>query len=154
MSGKPDPNEVKIGMLLFPLSNIIISDLLLQVYMRAVGGEIGAASALAPKVGPLGLVLPLCDVKYGLYILLFSLPRRLVRTSKSAPWTGRVWRSQSNWPSKTVKPRPRLFPVPPLWLSRLLMSPRVTARRAQRTVSSNSFKNNYLYNFFNSHSWR
>jgi len=25
------------------------------VYMRAVGGEVGAASALAPKVGPLGL---------------------------------------------------------------------------------------------------
>ena len=26
------------------------------VVLRAVGGEIGAASALAPKIGPLGLV--------------------------------------------------------------------------------------------------
>ena len=35
--GKPDPNEIKI------------------IYMRTTGGEVGAASALAPKVGPLGL---------------------------------------------------------------------------------------------------
>lgn len=27
----------------------------LNVYVRAVGGEIGAASSLAPKIGPLGL---------------------------------------------------------------------------------------------------
>jgi large subunit ribosomal protein L12e len=27
----------------------------LDVYVRAVGGEIGAASSLAPKIGPLGL---------------------------------------------------------------------------------------------------
>lgn len=26
------------------------------VYLRAVGGEIGATSSLAPKIGPLGLV--------------------------------------------------------------------------------------------------
>ena len=26
------------------------------VYLRAVGGEVGATSALAPKIGPLGLV--------------------------------------------------------------------------------------------------
>jgi len=26
------------------------------VYLRVVGGEIGATSALAPKIGPLGLV--------------------------------------------------------------------------------------------------
>ena len=35
---KFDPNEVK------------------YIFMRAVGGEVGAASALAPKVGPMGLV--------------------------------------------------------------------------------------------------
>lgn len=29
--------------------------LLLQVYVRATGGEVGAASSLAPKIGPLGL---------------------------------------------------------------------------------------------------
>lgn len=28
---------------------------ILNVYVRAVGGEIGAASSLAPKIGPLGL---------------------------------------------------------------------------------------------------
>lgn len=37
MPPKFDPNEVKI------------------VYLRAVGGEVGATSALAPKIGPLGL---------------------------------------------------------------------------------------------------
>lgn len=28
----------------------------LLVYLRATGGEVGATSALAPKIGPLGLV--------------------------------------------------------------------------------------------------
>ncbi|ODV84415.1 hypothetical protein CANARDRAFT_8767 [[Candida] arabinofermentans NRRL YB-2248] len=37
MPPKFDPSEVKI------------------IYLRAVGGEIGASSALAPKIGPLGL---------------------------------------------------------------------------------------------------
>lgn len=37
MGPKFDPNEVK------------------YVYLRAVGGEVGATSSLAPKVGPLGL---------------------------------------------------------------------------------------------------
>lgn len=26
------------------------------IYLRATGGEVGASSALAPKIGPLGLV--------------------------------------------------------------------------------------------------
>lgn len=30
--------------------------MILSVYLRCVGGEVGATSALAPKVGPLGLV--------------------------------------------------------------------------------------------------
>jgi len=38
MPPKFDPTEVKI------------------IYLRAVGGEIGATSSLAPKIGPLGLV--------------------------------------------------------------------------------------------------
>lgn len=29
---------------------------LFTVYMRCVGGEVGATSSLAPKIGPLGLV--------------------------------------------------------------------------------------------------
>ncbi|XP_013402998.1 60S ribosomal protein L12 [Lingula anatina] len=37
MPPKFDPNEIKI------------------IYLRAVGGEVGATSALAPKIGPLGL---------------------------------------------------------------------------------------------------
>lgn len=38
MAPKIDPNEVKI------------------ITLRATGGEVGASSALAPKIGPLGLV--------------------------------------------------------------------------------------------------
>jgi len=34
---KLDPNEIKI------------------IHLRATGGEVGASSALAPKIGPLGL---------------------------------------------------------------------------------------------------
>lgn len=37
MPPKLDPNEIKI------------------VYLRAIGGEVGATSTLAPKIGPLGL---------------------------------------------------------------------------------------------------
>ncbi|GAA93562.1 uncharacterized protein L969DRAFT_89178 [Mixia osmundae IAM 14324] len=37
MPPKMDPNEIKI------------------IYLRATGGEVGASSALAPKIGPLGL---------------------------------------------------------------------------------------------------
>jgi len=37
MPPKMDPNEIKL------------------VYLRAVGGEVGATSTLAPKIGPLGL---------------------------------------------------------------------------------------------------
>ena len=38
MPPKFDPNEIKV------------------VYLRCTGGEVGATSALAPKIGPLGLV--------------------------------------------------------------------------------------------------
>ncbi|KAI1133883.1 ribosomal protein L11 [Hypoxylon sp. FL0543] len=37
MPPKFDPNEVKV------------------IHLRATGGEVGASSALAPKIGPLGL---------------------------------------------------------------------------------------------------
>ncbi|CAD6930977.1 unnamed protein product [Tilletia laevis] len=37
MAPKIDPTEIKI------------------IYLRATGGEVGASSALAPKIGPLGL---------------------------------------------------------------------------------------------------
>uniref|UniRef100_A0A2K5FAI3 Large ribosomal subunit protein uL11 n=24 Tax=Boreoeutheria TaxID=1437010 RepID=A0A2K5FAI3_AOTNA len=38
MPPKFDPNEIKV------------------VYLRCTGGEVGATSALAPKIGPLGLI--------------------------------------------------------------------------------------------------
>ena len=37
---------------------------LVEVYVRATGGEVGAASSLAPKIGPLGLSpkkVPICS---------------------------------------------------------------------------------------------
>lgn len=37
MPPKIDPNEIKV------------------IHLRATGGEVGASSALAPKIGPLGL---------------------------------------------------------------------------------------------------
>jgi large subunit ribosomal protein L12e len=37
MPPKVDPNEIKV------------------IHLRATGGEVGASSALAPKIGPLGL---------------------------------------------------------------------------------------------------
>ena len=64
MPPKFDPNEIKIGKLIsvtierIILSNSCFSFFLLYflVYLRATGGEVGATSALAPKIGPLGLV--------------------------------------------------------------------------------------------------
>ena len=38
LTRRQDPTEIKI------------------IYLRATGGEVGASSALAPKIGPLGLV--------------------------------------------------------------------------------------------------
>lgn len=64
MPPKFDPTEVKLGkyfsvlihICMFipvsPINNIIY----LVVYLRCVGGEVGATSSLAPKIGPLGLV--------------------------------------------------------------------------------------------------
>lgn len=48
MAPKIDPTEVKL------------------IYLKAVGGEVGASSALAPKIGPLGLVsIPQDDMRAG-----------------------------------------------------------------------------------------
>lgn len=57
MPPKFDPTEIKLGEFLqlqtLPAeTNSVIS---LLVYMRCVGGEVGATSSLAPKIGPLGL---------------------------------------------------------------------------------------------------
>ena len=64
MPPKFDPSEIKIGIFLifhfnmyyknvkFPHMCLFVS----IVYLRCVGGEVGATSSLAPKIGPLGLV--------------------------------------------------------------------------------------------------
>ena len=68
------------------------------VYLRAVGGESASPAALAPKVGPLGMV------RLFNFSGLFNRPlRRLVMISKRLPWTGRVLRSPSSSLSLTVR---------------------------------------------------
>ena len=63
----------------------------LVVYLRAVGGESASPAALAPKVGPLGMVIRPLDS-----VLAYRLPRRLVMIFKRLPWIGRVLRSPSS----------------------------------------------------------
>merc|ERR1712110_1112225 len=80
MPPKFDPNEIKI------------------IYLRATGGEVGASSALAPKIGPLGLS-----------------PKKVGVTSPRPLATGRVSVSLASSPSRTVKrPSPLSRPPPPL----------------------------------------
>lgn len=56
MPPKFDPTEVKLGKIpkLKQIDSHLIRFLFL-VYLRCVGGEVGATSSLAPKIGPLGL---------------------------------------------------------------------------------------------------
>jgi hypothetical protein len=66
MPPKFDPSEVKVGELSFIhtcVSNFAMwyfhdynRNCLFSVFLRCVGGEVGATSSLAPKIGPLGLV--------------------------------------------------------------------------------------------------
>lgn len=67
MPPKFDPSEVKIGELEFMCvyvcrllpwgcTRIYNNWFSFSVYLRCVGGEVGATSSLAPKIGPLGLV--------------------------------------------------------------------------------------------------
>lgn len=92
MAPKIDPNEVKL------------------IYLRAVGGEVGASSALAPKIGPLGLVSPWsrhscvgstlnpsltnCYLSHSHFSN--SHQRRSVKTSQRHLATGKVSESPSN----------------------------------------------------------
>lgn len=57
MPPKFDPTEIKIGMyaVMCPISLFTTFSPLFSVYLRAIGGEVGATSSLAPKIGPLGL---------------------------------------------------------------------------------------------------
>lgn len=64
MPPKFDPNEIKIGKIQEKCNMTgFTSDSVLQLWcvfftvnLRCVGGEVGATSSLAPKIGPLGLV--------------------------------------------------------------------------------------------------
>lgn len=66
MPPKFDPSEVKVGELelmcvcMYVFCRVsyagIYNSFSFAVYLRCVGGEVGATSSLAPKIGPLGLV--------------------------------------------------------------------------------------------------
>jgi hypothetical protein len=95
-----DPNEIKI------------------IYLRATGGEVGASSALAPKIGPLGLVrmlhcysgIPL----FSIWPFCSSPPRRSEKISQKRPPLGRACASLSSSPSRTVRLKSRSYPPHPL----------------------------------------
>ena len=50
MGPKFDPNEVLVNTVLWKFVDHLISVQVKFVYLRAVGGEVGATSSLAPKV--------------------------------------------------------------------------------------------------------
>ena len=129
------------------------------VYLRCVGGEVGATSSLAPKIGPLGLVsvsfiflfvdrhcclmglsyahpVPADQLSIRKWLknflsLSFSRQRKSVMTSPRQPVTGRVWRSPSVWQFKTDKLPFQWYHQPLHWLSRLWRNRHVTARRSR-----------------------
>ena len=56
MPPKFDPTEVKHGKFYqVSIKDVSINFNFILVYLRCVGGEVGATSSLAPKIGPLGL---------------------------------------------------------------------------------------------------
>lgn len=97
-----DPSEVKI------------------IYLRATGGEVGASSALAPKIGPLGLVCCLChplsDARSN---TCSSRPKRSEKISQRRHLHGRVYELPSSSRSRTDKRPSRSCPRPPLLSSAL-----------------------------------
>lgn len=62
MPPKFDPNEIKIGEFIvflefgFEVVPLMVMSYCFLVCLRCTGGEVGATSSLAPKIGPLGLV--------------------------------------------------------------------------------------------------
>lgn len=91
-----DPSEVKI------------------IYLRATGGEVGASSALAPKIGPLGLVRCSATLSEACSQTCSSHPRRSEKISRKRHPHGRVCESPSNSRSKTDKRPSRSCPQHPL----------------------------------------
>eukprot|EP01010_Urceolus_cornutus_P000821 NODE_1329_length_963_cov_406.613786_g1023_i0.p2 GENE.NODE_1329_length_963_cov_406.613786_g1023_i0~~NODE_1329_length_963_cov_406.613786_g1023_i0.p2 ORF type:complete len:116 (-),score=26.14 NODE_1329_length_963_cov_406.613786_g1023_i0:541-888(-) len=105
MPPKFDPNEVKI------------------IIVRAVGGEIGATSTLAPKVGPLGLnakkigedILKVSKDWKGIRITVKLIVKNRVATAEIVPTTtSLVIRALKETPrdrkkTKNIKHIPRTF---------------------------------------------
>lgn len=64
-----------------------------MIHLRATGGEVGASSALAPKIGPLGLSpkSTFCAGRNKHENSLLTASQRSEKTSPRPPVTGRVW---------------------------------------------------------------
>jgi hypothetical protein len=96
MGPPPPAGEEKIGNSeIFNIQkNYIIIHLKSIVILKAVGGEIGSASALAPKLGPLGLVNFSLNnlIRNNFITSLFSHLKKLVKISKKPLWNGKVSR--------------------------------------------------------------
>eukprot|EP00919_Chromeraceae_sp_WS-2016_P030314 GHVR01071971.1.p1 GENE.GHVR01071971.1~~GHVR01071971.1.p1 ORF type:complete len:112 (-),score=16.13 GHVR01071971.1:63-398(-) len=73
MPPKVDPNEVRI------------------INIKVFGGEPGPAATLAPKLGPLGLVYPLFNLR---------MPKKLVKTSSKKEANGKELESWFNSDAK------------------------------------------------------
>ena len=106
--------------------------------LRATGGEVGASSALAPKIGPLGL----SPKKVGEDIAKatgdwVSAKDHHCYGPDCSYIRRKVSVSLSNLPFKTVKQPFQLFPQHPLWSSRLSKNRPETERR-RRTSSTPS----------------
>lgn len=163
MPPKFDPNEIRIGIDLALLSFGLVFFLvrwwfmlLAAVYLRATGGEVGATSALAPKVGPLGLVrhcircvffsCPFSSVSCT-FFLLCSRRRRSVMTSPSQPKIGKACESLSSWPFRIDRQKSKLCQVHRRRSSRLWRNLHETGR-SRRTVSwahEGCFVTSFLY---------
>jgi len=104
----------------------------IDVFVRVLGGEVGAASSLAPKIGapPPPRHRHASCWRAGLQVPWVCRPRRLERTSRRRqPRTGRACAWRWSWPCRTALPRCPSSPQRPRWSLRRWRSRRVTARR-------------------------
>ena len=88
MPPKFDPNAIHVGknelmslphfkFLVQVSSHIMCYLTFYSVYLRVVGGEVGATSSLAPKIGPLGLVRGCSLFSVLQNLLLFQSPKKV-----------------------------------------------------------------------------
>ena len=64
-----------ISNLIIKLMKVFMLYFSFLVYLRAVGGEVGATSTLAPKIGPLGLVSLLFEPNVNIKNVIFFMKR-------------------------------------------------------------------------------